>query len=82
MEWQSIETVPKDGSPVLLFNFKTQKEHKENLYGTFPNTPIVGGWCNEEEEFFGIDQWGKLNEFSYVNPSHWMSLPQPPKEEK
>lgn len=65
MNWQPIETAPKDyGKNVLLF-------------GNGPNTwqsSYVGCWYEKD----GVYGWHSLGE-GMMSPTHWMPLPEPPK---
>ena len=80
-EWQPIETAPKDGTRVLLFGgeqevWKSQRDSKAG--------PMVVGWADGTE--YGEQAWrfctydsgfyGRLD----TQPTHWMPLPEPPKE--
>lgn len=69
MSWQSIETAPKDGTWVLLWQhaLATQYAH---LFED-PYLPRAGRW--DESEWRDIDG-GRLK---YA--SHWMPLPEPPR---
>ena len=67
MEWQPIETAPRDGTHVLIY---------------------VPGWINGSEARYlddegwwlanndPTDHWGEQQ-----HPTHWMPLPNPPKEQ-
>ena len=63
-EWLHIDTAPKDGTLVVLFG------HGEVTCGTFD---IL---C--EKNFPGRG-WNKADG-RCINPTHWMALPEPPKE--
>ena len=69
MEWQPIETAPKDGTKVLL-----------HCVGGGPFTPcewIEDGLISEE----GFWSWWQADPVFFVevkNPTHWMPLPEPP----
>lgn len=69
-QWQPIETAPKDGSDILLY----QPE---------PSPPwIVCGFWSIEGESFGVSIASDSNDlfiFSLINPTHWMPLPDAPK---
>ncbi len=73
MEWQPIETAPKDGTYILAFeNFEVAGplmcvmgwtdtgEHIEH-------DSITEGWTKEGSGYLGE-----------CNPTHWMPLPEPP----
>lgn len=78
-EWQPIETSPKDGTRVLIFNG----------YGAMDIAGYVEQFT-ERLEFVRSDKDGDVyqtvrNDFSYwdtdiaYDPTHWMPLPEPPK---
>jgi hypothetical protein len=67
--WQPIETAPKDGSPILIwqpgqewFN-KVNSTHDDYRYA-------IGYWRPE-------GGWGNRNS-AHVEPTHWMPLPPKP----
>ena len=65
MEWQPIETAPKDGVTVLVYmdGDVFQGQYKNNHW-IFPFSNYHGcGCCSEEND----------------SPSYWMPLPSPPK---
>jgi hypothetical protein len=93
MEWQSIETAPKDGTPILIWQ----------PVGHFGNDPrsshMPVGALAERECSYSLDDprlqwfddqrwaigywrpwggWGNRNRAT-VEPTHWMPLPAPPK---
>lgn len=61
MEWRTIESAPKDGTPILTFSEGRQ---------------ATCLWC----EFDWWDMWPFDVEETNWNPSHWMPLPIPPKQ--
>ena len=70
-EWQPIETAPKDGTWVLLFDPEDEYAHV-GAFVEFPATedhPLVKHWG-------GIYISGK-GFMSWMNPTHWMPLPEP-----
>lgn len=69
MKWKSIETTPKDGSLILLYPSGCWDET------AWPCDAEVGYWDDDEK------QWSsKLHGCEYyTGPTHWASLPKPPK---
>ena len=63
MEWQPIETAPKDGTPVLAYGYSP---HYPDEYFT-----RIQWWAD------GIGYWA-AHSVSII-PTHWMPLPDPPK---
>jgi hypothetical protein len=65
-EWQPIETAPKDGTAVLLFD-RTNKDSPDGSgidFGFYYNDAVRWLWACDGCE---------------AKPSHWMPLPEPPK---
>jgi hypothetical protein len=70
MNWQPIESAPKDSTWVLLWQAGWQ-------------APLTGFWC---EDYYGVPKaphWVFCNPwaFSRGQPTHWMPLPPPPTTE-
>ena len=64
MEWQPIETAPRDGTEFLAF--------WSNAYGKFKFIqPMM--WLNNRF----VVTWDHDDD---VKPTHWMPLPQPPED--
>lgn len=76
-EWQPIETAPRDGVPILL--------HGGNLSGEFylnrRNKGCVIGFFADGKQYW-ICSNTDYYEVEIEHPTHWMPLPQPPKEKK
>ena len=64
MDWQPIETAPKDGRPILTY--------MPGERGGFVNVQTYRGgedkWCNA----------GESKRRRMQQPTHWMPLPSPP----
>jgi len=64
MDWQPIETAPRDGTLILIAG------------GTFFGVDIAAwrrdGWCGGYGAEYDGEYWHK--------PTHWMPLPPPPKD--
>ena len=67
MEWQPIETAPKDGSAIL--------GAWQCLNKTWDMDAMF--WFEEDGEGAWFDYFGDYDH----SPTHWMPLPEPPKEE-
>lgn len=77
MEWQSIETAPKDGTDVLICGGIYWCEF---LPCEFPSRAFKGStmaWFDDSIYPNGV--W--VREETYYQPTYWMPLPPPPKDE-
>lgn len=77
-EWQPIETAPRDGKPVLFFcDGDVRKGYCEDQHFFIINNGDYtdGGYGQD----YRCDPKNKY-EWSYGMPTHWMPLPNPPKE--
>lgn len=76
MEWQPIETIPKDGSRVLLF------DGTDVIFGFYAN-----GWRKSErrrildEHVRGESQGQDGDSADVPYATHWMPLPEAPNVE-
>lgn len=78
MEWQTIDTAPRDGTIVLLFG---PWSGQISGYGNTPRIDI-GYYRDGKSEFVGNDWWELITGDGYVawmTPTHWMPLPKEPK---
>jgi transglutaminase-like putative cysteine protease len=64
MEWKTIDSAPKDGTEILLFNHAY-------LGGDTPQQ-VVGHWATHgwRESY--------ADEYAICEATHWMPLPPPP----
>ena len=73
-EWQPIETAPKDGSLVILYNGTVEQ-------GNFVAKVDSGRVSNQ---FVFTSSWDGLDGYLVSacdpQPTHWMPLPNPPEE--
>ena len=64
MNWQPIETAPKDGTLVLLSGF---------------GLPVWQGYWVGQVGRHAINGWTRFNSVDMEwKPTHWMPLPEPP----
>jgi hypothetical protein len=66
MEWQPIETAPKDFSAVILYDPETRRNNQ------------VGEGYYAPEEYDADDLWHWSSDNSIAYPTHWMPLPAAP----
>ncbi len=71
MEWQPIESAPRDGSKILLGRFTGKPKADREGY-------ICVDWCRQAKDKRGFIGFGGFNT-TYWPPTHWMPLPAPPK---
>ncbi|CAB4145767.1 hypothetical protein UFOVP1204_66 [uncultured Caudovirales phage] len=92
MNWQPIETAPKDGTPVLLW--LDPPLHSNDCWSWIPfgEICVVTGWTTDTEYRDGSYEWNcgfcresSADSYGYtfplqidVTPTHWMPLPTPP----
>lgn len=78
MEWQPIETAPKDGTDVLLWG-----KWAGEVSGPTENIVIdIGFFTDGSSDYAGKFWWALKTGDAYmcwINPTHWMPLPTPPK---
>lgn len=72
-DWQPIETAPRDGTPILVFD-PTRPDHRE-LDGKIYDNPRYAisyyrTWYPPNSQWM----WGNRNS-SECSPTHWMPLP-------
>lgn len=84
MTWAPIETAPRDGTPVLLFS--ALNEANEQLVRLANPDEVkreqmtTGWWDVHYAEWRLCVAWGwDAEENPYYAPTHWASLPEPPK---
>ena len=71
LQWQPIETAPKDGTEVLLF------------YPEYTQPVKTGRWEHVRHFANGKLKWESrkwTSDFDEVTPSYWMPLPPPPED--
>ena len=74
MNWQPIETAPRDGTSILLFCGGQPEDNmavgfwSTSIWVTYGNQNIKGAWVIYECRSDTIE----------VHPTHWMPLPPPP----
>lgn len=76
MEWQPIETAPKDGTDVLLF-FPTYKRQVHVGHYNIRETFTHGKLDSRSEGWITGLIWGIGDQ---AEPSHWMAIPAGPNQ--
>lgn len=67
MDWQPIETAPKDGTPILAYSAQYPSKNRK-----ISVTWWRGPWDNK-----GYVGWGEFND-QHFPATHWMPLPAAP----
>ncbi len=87
MEWQPIDTAPRDGSQVLFYLGTNWVSSNDIIGWSQDDYDIVIGWWCEPNWLCGLCEEGSADTEGYgsatniyVSPTHWMPLPEPPKE--
>lgn len=79
MNWQPIETAPKDGSSILLWGTWAGEIH-----GIAKHPCVdIGRWDGGNSDFPGEEWWTLDTGDCYtcwMKPTHWAPIPVPPKE--
>lgn len=84
MDWQPIETAPKDAKMLLLLQGGHQEDYHSRVFTGFwgdkfagwePDDPANYAWCNWHEGLNEEDIWKTED-----GVTHWMPLPNPPSD--
>jgi hypothetical protein len=70
MEWEVIETAPKDGTAILVY---IPSVHETERYTTVSWDTLRSRWLLCQTGWYADDY------SVHGEPSHWMPLPEPPK---
>jgi len=89
MNWQPIETAPKDGRKIFIYRHGWE-EAPIAIWGEHPDNPVVShdhkevymsGWISDSWAMHGLEEgfigWDEDIEDRNM-PTHWMPLPEPP----
>lgn len=76
MNWQPIETAPKDGTWILVSGGRTDDEGDDRDVAVVQWTNYLNGETTEWHWQFAWYEGGYYG--LYKNPTHWMQLPDPP----
>ena len=70
MEWQPIETAPKDETTILVYGCWEGELHgRDDEPDVWKASYFYGTWSIEGGEYYSQ---------RVINPTHWMPLPLPP----
>lgn len=72
MNWQPIETAPKDGTMILAWCEHINAKYAKNAVAEGWAGPVVANWINHNGG--GWTWHGLAGQFT-----HWMPLPEPPR---
>ena len=71
MEWQTIETAPRDGTRFLGINMRGHPQHRQSY--------ICWSAAAPEGQHWAIDAGWLIGYQNTYYPTHWMPLPENPK---
>ncbi len=87
MDWNPIESAPKDGSPILLYCEDPVERHHQ--VEELADNLAIGFWLEgawrsvdcEDNGSMGSSATGWMEDWRWVkvNPTHWMPIPEAPK---
>jgi hypothetical protein len=79
-DWQPIETAPKDGTPIDVW--LGNAEQSDIDFYCNDGTKRSTGWSFRHGQFrpaaVGVPSLDRITVF--VEPTHWMPLPEPPRD--
>lgn len=76
MQWQPIETAPKDGTHILIYTV----DHPGPVPARDMPARVTAFWYAPYGEWHLVMAWGYEAENQvYGVPTHWQPLPDPPK---
>lgn len=75
LQWQPIETAPKDGTDILVFQ---PKFVKYNIDSWQRNRMAVVSWNTTNWTISHVGGWECEEEFDWDALTHWMPLPEAP----
>ncbi len=83
MQWQPIETAPKDGTEVIIVHYTADGVMRLTVEGPFTASFCDNRWRSswDGEEVVEYMDWGGTDYKVIMSPTHWMHLPEPPKGE-
>lgn len=73
-EWQPIETAPKDGTHIDLYAKRWRSQADDFIHSRFTDC----WWSKGDHMVNNQPRWSGI-EIGWF-PTHWMPLPDPPKE--
>lgn len=86
MEWQSINTAPRDGTEILVYceglNDFQRVLSGDIVIAAWNTTQFRGGaWYSDSESSMeGYESTGDYVVHDPICPTHWMPLPDPPRK--
>ncbi len=77
-EWQPIDTVPKDGTTILIFGQPENLVINGDTLLVFKRPGAFTAAWDEIDDAFSVSGGSRFGPFVY--PTHWQPLPKPPNE--
>jgi hypothetical protein len=90
VNWQPIETAPKDGSKILVYLACAPSQREWDAWHIYLERYTIGFWLHDKWKSIetkdcgtmGSDETGWMEDIVPIDiePTHWMPLPEPPTE--
>jgi hypothetical protein len=73
MNWQPIETAPKDGTDVLVMYMHIETQVVHNAFFNVDDPGEEPAWWSYDKS-----EVSRIRLDGFMTPTHWMPLPAPP----
>jgi len=81
-KWQPIETAPRDGTSILIHNNYAPGLENGVAHHCWAGNTLVASWWADDDNGEWVVYIGLVEDPSVqFEPTHWMPLPDPPKDE-
>lgn len=78
MNWQTIDTAPRNGTHILVGTFPCSPGHITIATAHWFDSRALGARSGGAAWALSVNYDGEHSDCGVENPTHWMPLPQPP----